>query len=247
MKKINIGQLFLFVIVLMSQTIYSQEIYIVLKDSILFYQPVGKIPKGMAVSVISKENPNWWKIEINGISGYVSSGELVEPQKSDEYGGWQKSNIRSGANPNCGNINEEFDDSLDNQLLVHVGQNADVVVKLMQETGGCSRIVYIKAGDTCSIKNIPEGVYYLKLAYGKDLYQSEKNGQCITKFLINPLYKIGEEKLDFNILKKTETINNQLYNSWQIPSFELTLDARYDLDEGQNFNSNSISVEEFNK
>ncbi|MFW5887059.1 MAG: SH3 domain-containing protein [Bacteroidota bacterium] len=238
------------------QTI-AQEIYVVEGDTVYLYNNVetmtmkkilGIIPNGTVVEVIDKINDSFWKVRFYGNEGFVSTEFLLLPEHSKKYSGWLKDKFISGTNPDCENINEQFNDSLDNELKIHVGKRANVVVKLMNESEECIRIVYIKRGDTYSVVHIPEGTYYLKLAYGKDLRKFVENGDCKIKFLLDPVYKIGTNKLNFNIIKKPDSIaNGYVYKNWEIPSFELFLDIDYRQMKLSDFNSNTISEEEFNK
>ncbi len=100
------------------------------------------------------------------------------------------------------------------------------------------RYVFINSRSTYSINNIPEGQYYLKIAYGKDWLSKVENGQCIGKFLSNPMYEKGSDIMDFNI------INNP--DGYSIPSFTLQLDVVLS-GISNSFSSQNISENEFNK
>jgi fermentation-respiration switch protein FrsA (DUF1100 family) len=52
------------------------------------------------------------------------------------------------------------------------------------------------------MKNIPEGYYYLKIAYGKDYRKGIVNNQCQIQFTKDAVYEKGTETLDFNKVKK---------------------------------------------
>ena len=106
------------------------------------------------------------------------------------------------------------------------------------KTEKCIRYVFINSGTTYSIENIPEGMYYLKIAYGKDWLSKVENGQCVGKFIKNPLYEKGEDVLDFNIKRES--------NGRSIPSYQLSLDV---VSSGisNSFNSQNISESDFNK
>jgi hypothetical protein len=129
---------------------------------------------------------------------------------------------------------------MDNYLRVIVGNNTDVVVKLMKKSYSdeCIRIVYVRAGDSYDIRNIPEGLYYLKIAYGRDYRQKIEGSQCKVRFVKSPLYEKGEEILDFR--------RRNIPGGYQEPSYELTLNVISTYG-GSEFNSNTISEAEFNK
>ncbi|MEN9301737.1 MAG: hypothetical protein RL264_166 [Bacteroidota bacterium] len=152
--------------------------------------------------------------------------------------GWTDNKVSNGHLPECYNFIPQKSD-IDNYLEVNVGSGTDVALKLMNlENETCVRYVFINSGSTYTIRNIPEGRYYLKLAYGKDWLSKIVNGQCKGKFIRNPLYESGEDLLDFNIIHKS--------NSYSIPSFSLHLDV-VSTGISNSFNSSEISESEFNK
>jgi hypothetical protein len=215
---------------------------------------IGKLEAGDVVSVINSDNTEWWKISFYGTEGYVAAKFLITLEKSEQYKDWEKESSSTGDKPECENISPEYDYNLKNKLLINVGNNTDVVVKLMKYSGDCIRIAYIKAGDNYSIQNIPEGYYYLKIAYGKDFRKYTKDGQCIVKFMRDASYEKGSEKLDFYKIKKPNTIEGDYeYENWEVPSFELSLNieytknTKYTSDSFHDFQSNKISESEFNK
>ena len=152
--------------------------------------------------------------------------------------GWQEQNIKNGQLSSCYNFRPKKGD-VDNHLEVYVGSGTDVSIKVMDSnTNKCVRYVFINSGSTYSINNIPEGQYYLKIAYGKDWLSKVKNGQCIGKFMRNPLYEKGEEIMDFNV--------QNTISGYSIPSFTLQLDVVSN-DISNSFSSQNISESEFNQ
>jgi len=209
---------------------------------------IGKLTFGDIVSVINSDNVEWWQISYYGTEGYVAAKFLMILEKSDKYKDWSKESSSTGDKPECENIIPQYDYELDNQLLIHVGNNTDVVVKLMNYIENCIRIVYIKAGDSYSVRNIPEGYYYLKIAYGKDFRKYTQNEQCIVKFMRDPSYEKGAEILDYFKVKKPNIIKeDHEYENWEIPSYELSLNIEYTKNNFKSFHANKISENEFNK
>jgi hypothetical protein len=152
--------------------------------------------------------------------------------------GWRESNEKNGNMSPCYNFKEKKS-NIENYLEVQVGGGTDVAIKLMNiVTGNCIRYVFINSGTTYRITNIPEGSYYVKIAYGKDWHSKNENGQCIGKFLLNPIYEKGDDVMDYNLKYTTE--------GYSIPSFKLKLDviASSPLN---TFNSQAMSEEDFNK
>ncbi len=247
-----------FVALIASSQVFSQESYVVNTDSLnvrtgpsIKSEKIGKLYSGDVVSVINSDNPDWWKISYYGTEGYVASKYLITVDKSEQYKDWAKENASTGDNPECENITPKYAYELNNQLLIHVGKNYDVVVKLMSNYGNCIRIAYIEAGDDYSMKNIPEGIYYLKIAYGKDFRKYTKDGQCIVKFLRDATYEKGTNTLDYYKQKLPDTYEGgHVYENWNLPSYELSLNIEYTQGSSNGFNtfhSNTISEKDFNK
>lgn len=207
------------------------------------FKIVATLSQNEPVSVLEKNENGWWEIEFDGDKGFVFSEML----KINPDNGWDKKKYESGETPDCENIDPKFDYKIDNYLKVDVGSNTDVVIKLMKKNsfGGddiCSRIIFIRAGETYYLKNVPEGVYYLKIAYGKDWRQKIIDNKCYGKFMRNAQYEIGKNILDFNIIHKS--------NGVSIPYFELSLDIvvqKYDKNRKSTFSSKDINEEQFNK
>ncbi|GAB2996807.1 hypothetical protein GCM10027284_13060 [Cyclobacterium sediminis] len=175
-------------------------------------------------------------------SGYIP--ELTPEQKLQQEKdkliaiGWEEIEIDNGHLPSCYNFAPKKSD-IDNYLEVHVGGGTDVVIKVMNlSTERCIRYVFINSGSTYKIRNMPEGTFYLKIAYGKDWFSKVENGQCVGKFLRNPMYEKGADIMDFNL--------QQTSDGYSIPSFQLKLDV-ISTNNMNTFNSQDISETEFNQ
>lgn len=152
--------------------------------------------------------------------------------------GWQEQGIENGQLPTCYNFKPKKG-NVNNYLEVYVGSGTDVSIKIMSlNTEKCVRYIFINSGSTYTIRNIPEGRYYLKIAYGKNWLSKVENEQCIGKFIRNPMYEKGEDIMDFNIKHSAQGSS--------IPSFKLELDV---VSSGitNSFNSQNISESEFNQ
>lgn len=162
---------------------------------------------------------------------------LSEKEKLIEDG-WQESQFSNGQFPTCYNFKPRKGD-IDNYLQVTVGSGTDVAIKVMNvESDLCIRYLYINSKSTYKVRNIPEGRYYLKIAYGKNWYSKVVNGQCTGKFASNALYEKGDDIMNFN-LRYTD-------NGYDIPSYKLELDV-VSSTPFNTFNSQDISEVEFNK
>jgi len=208
---------------------------------------IASLNLGAQVKLINADHKTWWLIRDGINEGYVFSQFL----KLDPNGGWDKTNYKSGETPECENVDPQYDYKIDNYLRINVGSGTDVVVKLMKigfNGDECIRIVYVRSNDNYEIINIPQGKYYLKIAYGKDYRQKIINTKCFVKFLNNAEYEKGAEILDFNLVKQpNKKIGDNEYESWDIPSFVLSLDVIESKGITKSFKSNLISEEEFNK
>jgi curved DNA-binding protein CbpA len=151
--------------------------------------------------------------------------------------GWTETKVNTGHMPACYNFTPKRGD-IDNYLEVRVGGGTDVVIKVMSlQTNKCIRYVFINSHSTYRIKNIPEGKYYLKIAYGKDWFSKVENGRCIGKFLRNKIYEKGDEILDFIVQEDDEGVRFSVFQLW------------LDVEEANvmnNFDSHNISEDEFN-
>jgi hypothetical protein len=118
-------------------------------------------------------------------------------------------------------------------------------------SNNCVRISYIKAGDSYTMKNIPLGTYYLKTAYGKDYRQSIENDQCQIRFLRNPVYKKGDQYLNFTEEYTGKTIEgNKEISHYQFSYYELelNLDMKNSLmSSNHSLKTTKISEKEFNQ
>lgn len=198
---------------------------------------IGKLAPGNTVELLRTEG-TWWLVDGRGIQGYVSAKYL----RGNDLAGWVPKEYRTGSTPECENVTPRYAYSMDNFLRIKVGSNTDVVVKMMKMGSyddECIRIVYVRAGDTYEIKNVPEGQYYLKIAYGKDYRQRVENGLCKVRFVKNALYEKGTDILDYN--------KRHHPGGWQEPSYELSLNVITTRFETSNFKSGTISEDEFNR
>lgn len=166
------------------------------------------------------------------------SEQILQKEKERLFSeGWEESAVNNGQLPPCYNFNPKKS-SIDNYLDVHVGGGTDVAIKVMNsETDECIRYVFINSGSTYKIRNIPEGKYYLKIAYGKNWFSKIEDGQCKGKFIRNSLYEKGDDIMDFNL--------RQTSDGYDIPSFQLKLDV-IATNTRNTFNSQKISENEFN-
>ena len=169
----------------------------------------------------------------------TASPEQKFQQQKDSLitNGWEEQKIDNGQLSSCYNF-KPTKGKIANYLEIVVGGGTDVAIKIMNlKTEKCIRYVFINSGSTYRINSIPEGKYYLKIAYGKNWLSKVVNGQCIGKFILNPLYEKGEDIFDYNLKYHDD--------GYRIPSFRLKLDI-VATDISNSFNSANISENEFN-
>lgn len=165
--------------------------------------------------------------------------EIIAKKNNLIKDGWEAYNLKNGLMPDCYNFVPKQDKSMDNYLELIVGGGTDVAVKLLNnENDKCIRYVFVNRNSSYKIQNIPEGKYYLKIAYGKDWMSKAEDNKCIGKFLRHPEYEIGVDVLDFNLIHQG--------NSYSVPYYILSLDIVAS-DLLNSFNSQEISESEFNK
>lgn len=142
-------------------------------------------------------------------------------------------------NPEGGELSEKYGvipafGIQDNYFDIHIGEGFSVAVKIMDaNTGKCIRYVFVPEGETITTNQIPQGQYYLKLAYGKDWMESSEGGVIRGKFTRCPLFEKSTSSYDFG--KK---------NSQCVVNYSLELNViNGNLD--QNFETVKISETEF--
>lgn len=234
----------LFILIINNVSAQINEQYIVAAPTVTMrsgegkqYASVAALSKNDIVQVLKTNVNGWWFVSFNGVEGFVIS-QFLKKRSND---GWASKKYETGDTPDCDKVKSEYDLNLDNHLKVTVNSNSDVVIKVMKKltTGDiCVRSVYIEGGDFIFVKNIPEGKYYLKIAYGTDWRQKLIGGKCTGRFLENAQYEIGQERLNFKI--------NQLSNRIDIPSYSLSLGMKAKEGADASFNTNQISEGEFN-
>lgn len=190
------------------------------------------------VKAIDKTEKNWWIVEFNGKQGFFSARFLKK--RSTE--GWISQRYETGDTPICEKVSPQHDYNMANHLKITVNSDTDVVLKLMrkQKDGDvCIRTVFIESYDFMVLKHIPEGKYYLKIAYGNDWRQKKTGPNCQGMFLENVRYEVGKQQLNYNLI--------ELSNQVQTPSYALTLGTKVKDNVESTFNAIPISQKEFEK
>lgn len=114
----------------------------------------------------------------------------------------------------------------DNYFDIQIGNGCDVAVKIVDATTDkCIRYVLVPENTTENIQMIPQGKYYLKLAYGKDWMEYDNgDGTLSGKFTSNVSYDRSVGVFDFgkkNSLKifsyilQINVVNSNLQNNFE--------------------------------
>lgn len=174
-----------------------------------------------------------------GNSTQVNNEEtkLTEKQEKLIAEGWYipKTDI-SGELPSEYGVKPKYGQQ-DNYFDIEIGKGCDVAIKIVDATTDkCIRYVFVPENTSVNIQMIPQGKYYLKLAYGKDWMECvNDDGSIIGKFTKNVSYDKSVDIFDFG-KKNGDSIVNFLLN---INVVDNVLE--------NNFNTVEISEEEFIK
>lgn len=172
------------------------------------------------------------------IAGFVKS-EMIE--KHNPYKSWEKLRLITGDTLACYNVIPSYDRNLRTKLTVRVLEGYDAVVKLYKKEESndmCIRIAYIRSGESFDFLFIPEGLYYVKIAYGEDFRKGIVNNKCVTIFTKNSHYEIGTQFFDFYLVRKYDVI--------QTPTWTLEVKSRRPPLPGEVFTVKEITEEDFN-
>lgn len=131
-------------------------------------------------------------------------------QKDLEAKGWQYET------PNSGDFDESYGvipskGLQDNYFDITVGKGYNVAIKIMDANSKhCIRYVYIPEGQTVTVSEIPQGQYYIKLAYGNDWMSQQTDSIKIGKFTTNAFYEQSVNIYNFGSKNSTDLINYEL-------------------------------------
>ncbi|MBK9334956.1 MAG: hypothetical protein IPM96_21785 [Ignavibacteria bacterium] len=164
----------------------------------------------------------------------VNAFSLFSQENNDSF---YKVAINTGERPECIACASLYNNTLDNFLRIDATGATDVVIKIINSnTHECIRTVFISSGSVYEIKNIPEGIYYLKIAYGYEWSKKAEGSYCYAKFLRDAIYQEGNDHLDYYKI--------DLQNGYQLPSYELVLKVISN-NRNNEFDADNISEEEF--
>lgn len=113
----------------------------------------------------------------------------------------------------------------DNYFDIEVGNGCDIAIKIVDaSTDKCIRYILVPENTSVNIQMIPQGKYYLKLAYGKDWMEYDKgDGTIVGKFTKNVCYDRSVDVFDFgkknsssivSYVLQINMINTELQNNF---------------------------------
>lgn len=98
----------------------------------------------------------------------------------------------------------------DNYFDISVGDGVNVALKIVDyATDRCIRYIYAPQNETVTVNEIPQGKYYIKLAYGLDWMTYRTDSGTLGKFTRKTSYK-KSHVFDFGIKNSRQTANYKL-------------------------------------
>lgn len=92
-----------------------------------------------------------------------------------------------------------------------MGHGCNAAIKIMDlQTNKCIRYVYVAENTTTTVQEIPQGVYYLKLAYGYNWMEKKTHNGKQGKFTRNVSYERSQDTFDFGTKNSQDAINYRL-------------------------------------
>lgn len=169
-------------------------------------------------------------VTIGGCANNASNNQSETITLSDSQNnliseGWYIPKIKpSGELPKEYGVKSKFGQQ-DNYFDIEIGKGCDVAIKIMDvATDKCIRYVFVPENSSANIQMIPQGKYYLKLAYGKDWMEYDNgNGTLNAKFTSNVTYDRSTDIFDFgkknssnvvNYLLQINVVDSELQNSF---------------------------------
>lgn len=99
----------------------------------------------------------------------------------------------------------------DNYSDIAVKPDFSVAIKIMSlKEHKCIRYAFVPEGQTITINEIPQGKYYLKLAYGNDWMVKKYSNHLFGKFTKNAFYEKSANIFDFGMKNSLSIVNYQL-------------------------------------
>lgn len=128
---------------------------------------LGQLQKYETVDVASQDvEGDWAAITYQDAKGYVAAeylavgdGRIAEDADCFEAG---------TRRPYSGEVLERSGGRGEHVLTIHASASSDAIVKLKAAAAATALSMYVRAGETASVKSIPDGQYRFQFATGKD-------------------------------------------------------------------------------
>lgn len=122
----------------------------------------------------------------------------------------------------------------DNYFDITMGEGYNIAVKIMDASSQrCIRYVYVNENSTATVSQIPQGRYYIKLAYGTEWMELASDSVIVGKFTRNAFYERSCDIYDFGKKNSLDEVN-----------YELKINVKDSIGMN-NFETSPISEEEF--
>lgn len=142
--------------------------------------------------------------------GSKAEKESTVAQDSLLQQGWVKTEPKSGDLEESYGIKPIYGIQ-DNYFDIHIGEESCVALKIVNAgTQQPIRYVYIPEGEMITVNQIPQGTYYLKLAYGRDWMECETDSVKRGKFTRNVFYEKSASTYDFGKKNSQSFVNYTL-------------------------------------
>lgn len=187
-------------------------IYVVkVKQTQLYNEPdanskvVVNVQYGTQVKIL-KESGDWSMVQI----GKKQKG-WIWTKYVEEAPEWKKLKLKTGNAPHKYAVKPIYDKNIDNYLNLSTSKGTEAIVKLMkmsEETvtfaDTCVRIAYIASNSTYTMKNIPLGRYYIKVAYGREYSKTTIDGEEYEGFRYYPLFELMQSTYEFKVSREIQ-------------------------------------------
>jgi hypothetical protein len=149
-------------------------------------------------------------VQQSGNDSSQSDNEATDVEQQMENEGWTPVSHENGELGKEFGIDNKYG-LQDNYFDITIGKGFNVAIKIMDfETNKCIRYIYVSEASTAAVNDIPQGKYYLKLAYGNNWMELQTDSITIGKFTNDILYERSKDVYDFGKKNSTSIVNYQL-------------------------------------
>lgn len=151
-----------------------------------------------------------YRTKYNNSDGSNSDASITSQQEEMTQDGWEFYTPPAGDLDPAYGVNAIYG-LQDNYFDIVVGSDICIAIKIMSvDTDKCIRYVYVPGNQTTTINNIPQGIYYLKLAYGYDWMRKRGDSHILGKFSRGVSYERSLSAYNFGMKNSRSFINYTL-------------------------------------